>query len=72
MKRKVILMSNDYNLRKISKNVYRVESREDVCSDLFVGSDKALLWDTGYGFGNLHDSVKEVNGNVIAKEKIDM
>lgn len=56
-------MSDYYKVRALKKNVYRIGSREGVHSDLFIGRDKALLWDTGYGFGQLHDTVKALTGD---------
>lgn len=39
---------------------YRITSKEAVFMDLFVGSEKALLWDTGYGYGNLKNAVRKI------------
>lgn len=39
---------------------YRIGSKEAVFMDLFVGSEKALLFDTGYCYGKLKEQVKEI------------
>lgn len=51
--------SNDYyNVIQVKEGVYHIGSAEGVFMDLFVGSKQALLWDTGYGFGNLRHTVE--------------
>ncbi|MBM7655541.1 hypothetical protein [Neobacillus cucumis] len=40
-----------YHVKQLKENVYRITSDEAVFCDLFVGTEKALLLDTGYGFG---------------------
>lgn len=47
-----------YNVCKVKEGVYHIGSTEGVFMDLFVGSNQALLWDTGYGFGNLRHTVE--------------
>ena len=39
---------------------YRIGSPENVFSYLFVGSKKAALIDTGYGFGDLKSVVRSI------------
>lgn len=56
-------MREYYKVTELEKNVFRLYSDEGVHSDLFVGQDKALLLDTGYGFGDLHAAVKGITGN---------
>ena len=52
---------NDYyRIQEISRNAWRIDSPEYVGMDLFVGEEKALLWDTGYGFGDLRMTVKSI------------
>lgn len=53
-------MGKFYNVSELKKNVYRIDSNEQVFMDLFVGSEKALLWDTGYGYGDLKAVVREI------------
>ena len=53
-------MGNYYNVTELRKNVYRIDSAEQVFMDLFVGTEKALLWDTGYGYGNLKEIIREI------------
>lgn len=54
------IMGKFYNVSELKKNVYRIDSNEQVFMDLFVGSEKALLWDTGYGYGDLKAVVREI------------
>lgn len=53
-------MSDFYRFNEIMPGVYRIDSAEQVFMELFVGTDKALLFDTGYGFGDLKKAVKEI------------
>lgn len=39
---------------------YRIGSPENIFCYLVVGTDKAMLIDTGYGYGNLREAVKSV------------
>lgn len=52
-------MQNYYTVTECMPNVYRIFSREQVYMDLLVGEKAALLFDTGFGFGNLKDVVKK-------------
>lgn len=47
-----------YNVIKVKDGIYHIGSTEGVFMDLFVGSRQALLWDTGYGFGDLRHTVE--------------
>lgn len=49
-----------YQFNEISEGLYRITSPENVFMDLFVGSDKALLFDTGYGIGDLKTEIKKI------------
>lgn len=49
-----------YTVTKLDPQVYRLYSDEGVHCDLFVGEEKALLWDTGYGFGDLYGAVRKI------------
>ena len=53
-------MESFYKVTEFKKNIYRIFSPAGVYMDLFVGSKKALLLDTGYGFGNLKEVVKNI------------
>lgn len=53
-------MGTFYDVIPQGKNHYRIGSKEAVFMDLFVGSEKALLFDTGYGYGKLKEQVKEI------------
>lgn len=49
-----------YRFSEYKKGVFRIASDEDVFMDLFVGSEGALLLDTGYGFGPLAQEIAMV------------
>ena len=44
---------------------YRIGSPENVFCYLFVGSKQAALIDTGYGFGNLEQTVRSVTDKPV-------
>ena len=48
-----------YRLKEIMDDVYRIENSE-VHMDLLVGEHHALLFDTGYGFDDLHGLVRRI------------
>lgn len=50
-----------FEVIKMDENVYRIFSC-GVHEDLFLGSDRALLWDTGCGEGGLGDTVRQLTG----------
>ena len=50
----------DYEITRLDEHAYRISSPMGVHMDLLVGSDKALLWDTGYGIGNLKETVRNI------------
>ncbi|MDO4573037.1 MAG: MBL fold metallo-hydrolase [Clostridia bacterium] len=53
-------MLDFYRSIPIKENLYRIASPENVFCELLVGSERALLIDTGYGFGNLKAAVRRV------------
>ncbi len=53
-------MSYFYHTEKIEDGIYRINSPENVFSELIVGEEKALLLDTGYGIGDLNCTVREI------------
>lgn len=54
-------MNEYYQVIPAEGGHYRITSKELVFMDLFVGSERALLWDTGYGYGDLAGLVKELS-----------
>ncbi len=48
-----------YEFIEVRPNVYRINSPENVFMDLFVGKEKALLFDTGYGYDDLTAAIRE-------------
>lgn len=53
-------MSDFYQTIRLKENVYRISSIENVFCYLLVGRDKAMLIDTGYGFGDLKSVIKAI------------
>ena len=51
-----------YTVTSPKQNIYRITSSENVFCDLLVGNNKALLIDTGYGKGNLRQTVEDLIG----------
>ncbi len=52
--------SEFYKATELKTNVYRITSEEAVHMELFVGTEKALLLDTGYGYGDLKSLVRKI------------
>ena len=51
-------MSDFYKAIPLGDGVYRFTSLENVFFELLVGTDKALVIDTGYGFGDVKEAVR--------------
>ncbi len=51
-------MKEYYHIHALKPDIFRITSAEGVFCDLFVGCDRALLFDTGYGFGNIREVVR--------------
>lgn len=49
-----------YQVIKVREGIYRITSKENVYMDLLIGSSKAALIDTGYGFGNVRKVVERL------------
>lgn len=49
-----------YKVTELLPDIYRITSAEDVYMELFVGEEKALLFDTGYGYGDLKGTVRKI------------
>lgn len=47
-----------YKPLKIAENIYHIYEPGNVYTTLIIGEEKALLIDTGYGFGNLAEFVR--------------
>lgn len=50
--------STYFYFQNVRPNVFRISSPESVFMDLFVGSKKALLFDTGHSFANLKEAIR--------------
>ncbi len=59
-KERGMTMNKYYEETKVADGVYRINGLEGVYMDLFVGTKAALLFDTGYGFGDLKDFVRQL------------
>ena len=55
----------EYRVIQIDEQTYRLEEHAKTHSYLLVGSDKALLIDTGCGSGHLHNTVKDITKKEI-------
>jgi len=53
-------MGNYYQFIPLKENVYRITSPEFVFCDLLIGTEKAMLIDTGYGYGDLKGAIREI------------
>jgi endoglucanase len=49
-----------YTVKKLHEGIYSIHEPANVFSYLIVGKEKALLYDTGFGFGDLAATVKEI------------
>ena len=49
-----------YKIDEIYPWLYRINDPMDVCFYLLVGEDCALLFDTGYGIGNISETIKSI------------
>ena len=52
------MQSTYYSFQEIRPNVYRISCPECVFMELFVGREKALLFDTGHSFDNLKEAIR--------------
>lgn len=53
-------MSDFYRVMEIGDGVYRFSSVENVFFELLTGTEKAMLIDTGYGFGDVKGAVRKI------------
>lgn len=62
MKREHVRMNSDdfYRVEELMPNIYRITSEEAVYMELFVGEKAALLFDTGYGYGDIKKVVRKI------------
>lgn len=49
-----------YKVREIAPGLFHIQEPSGVCCTLIVGKKKALLVDTGYGFANLPETIKQL------------
>lgn len=49
-----------YQIKEIENGIFRLTSAEAVFIDLFVGTEKALLLDTGWGIGPLKQTIRNL------------
>lgn len=53
-------MDQYYRVSQLAEGRYRIYDPLGVHMDLFTGTEKALLFDTGYGFVDLRDTIREI------------
>ena len=60
-KAEIIALAADsvYRLREVQEGVYRI-GNSSVFMELLVGQHHALLFDTGYGFDDLHGLIRRI------------
>ena len=51
---------NYFTVFKYDDNLYQIKDALGVLSTLVIGNDKALLFDTGYGIGNIKEEVEKI------------
>lgn len=51
---------NYFTITKQNENIYQFNDKLGVLSTLVIGSEKALLFDTAYGIGNLKEEVEKI------------
>ena len=49
-----------FDVVKYNNNLYQIKDRLGVLSTLVIGENKALLFDTCYGVGNLKEEVEKI------------
>ena len=49
-----------YTVNQLKPKVYHIAEPMGVCMTLVIGEEKALLLDTGYGTGNLYETVRQI------------
>ena len=49
-----------FEINHVNKALYHIKDAMGVCATLIVGTEKALLFDTGYGLFNLRGLIKEI------------
>lgn len=54
-----------YKIENIEKGLYLIKDPLDVNMYLMVGDEKAVLFDTGYGVGNIPDTIKSITSKPL-------
>ena len=54
-----------FTVTKINENIYQFNDKLSVLSTLIIGEEKALLFDTAYGIGNLKEEVKQITSKPL-------
>ena len=49
-----------YKIKDLGENIFSIFEIVGVGEHLIIGEDKALLIDTGYGYGNLRKEIKKI------------
>ena len=54
-----------YEINKIDSALYQIKDPLDVYMYLVVGNERALLFDTGYGVGDIKDAIKSITAKPL-------
>ncbi len=54
-----------FDVVKYNDNLYQIKDALGVLTTLVIGENKALLFDTGYGIGNLFEEVKKITNKEL-------
>ena len=57
------MQENYYKPIKLAENIFHIYEPGNVYTTLIIGEEKALLIDTGYGFGDLAGFVRTLTVN---------
>ena len=58
-------MSDYYQIEKLNERMYRLISKEAVYMDLIVGDHHALLFDTGFGYGDINATIEKATAKPL-------
>ena len=56
---------NYFDVVKYDDSLYQIKDKLGVLTTLVIGSKKAILFDTGYGFGDLKKEVEKITNKEL-------
>ena len=59
------LIMGYFTVTKINDSIYQFNDKMSVLATLVIGTEKALLFDTTYGIGNLKKEVEEITNKPL-------